>query len=1080
MAGALFGSRYELQEQLGSGGMARVHRARDTRLGRVVAVKTLHRELARDAEARHRFLREARAAASLNHPGIVTVHDQDEVRDGDDIVPYLVMEYIDGSTLERLVKAEAPLDPVRAVQITCDVLDALAHAHSRGTVHRDVKPSNVMITKSGAVKVADFGIARVVDATTLTVTGFAVGTPGYMSPEQVLGRTVDARSDVYAAGCMLTQLLTASVPFTGESALNIMYGHVHEAPPKPSRRNPEVPGELDEVVLAALAKNPDDRPQDAASMRDVLREWLHTRVDAPPRPLVQAAPAAVPAPAAEPVPSAAPAPEPAPSAAAAEPSAPATGGTPGPDPAPEAGDFLLAGPQPRDAPPRTAPPADALPPARSGDAAPAAPADDDPRTGFTFIKGGGPAAASAFPQPAEPQLADHQPADHQPAPPQLRPSPPSPHQPAPPVQGFGPSQPAPYPVPQPSPGPYQSGPWTAPPPAPPPAFPPATPPAAPAPGGRGRGRNWLLAGTAVAVAGTLVATAVLLDPFGEEGRRKTDPTTSPTPKPTSLVDTRPVASGFDGALNGAVNPSGKKGGTLRLAAPYAPDSLDPAASYTTMAWNLQRVFLRKLVDYAPQPGKAGTKLVPDLATSTGTVSDDGKTYEFTLKGGLRFEDGREITSHDIKYGIERSFARDVYNTGPSHLVDALDQGQKYPGPYKDKSRTGLRSILTPSDDRIVFKLEKPNPDFLFFLSMPAASPVPKEADTKDKYHEKPVASGPYKLAEEYRGDSLTLVRNDQWASGTDTIRTALPDRIELEVHGTQEQVDRALLDGEADLDASQLGLADAARARVMADSDLKSRADAAFTGSVRYLSLQQTVAPFDNRSCRRAVHAAVDKKAIQTIHGGATAGGEVATGMIPPNMPGYDSTLDPFGTKTGANPDAARQNLDACGKKKGFTTKIVAADIARNRQVLEALEASLKEVGIKADTELIELGKFYEQIRNRDTVRKNKWGIILTGWASDWPTPSGLLSPLVRKDADYNYSGLYAWDIEADMDEAAREQDEEAAERKWQEVDEALMYESVLVPLIHDRQVNLRGTRLTNAYIHSSLGGIDIQALGVS
>lgn len=275
MADGLFAGRYRLAELLGSGGMARVHRAYDTRMGRTVAVKTLLAELAGDPAARGRFAREAQAAGALNHPGIVTVHDQDETADGDTVIPFLVMEYVPGSTLAQLLHDQGSLAPDQAVRIACDMLDALAHAHSHGTVHRDVKPANVMITEEGTVKVADFGIARVLHSgARLTATGSAIGTPSYMSPEQINGADVDARSDVYAVGCVLFELLAGKPPFTEGNPLSLMYRHVHTPPPAPSARDPRLPAELDDLVLAALAKEPADRPATAAAYRDRLRAWL--------------------------------------------------------------------------------------------------------------------------------------------------------------------------------------------------------------------------------------------------------------------------------------------------------------------------------------------------------------------------------------------------------------------------------------------------------------------------------------------------------------------------------------------------------------------------------------------------------------------------------------------------------------------------------------------------------------------------------------------------------------------------------------------------------------------------------------
>lgn len=242
MGDGVFAGRYELVELIGSGGMARVYRARDTRMGRTVAVKTLLAHLAGDPDARRRFAREAQAAGALNHPGIVTVYDQDETTDGGSVVPFLVMEHVPGTTLAELLDRPEPLTPERAVRIACDMLDALAHAHSHGTIHRDVKPANVLITEEGAVKVADFGIARVLHSEPrLTAAGSAIGTPSYMSPEQITGAEVDARSDVYGVGCVLTELLTGRPPFTDANALTLMYRQVHTPPPVPSSRDPRLP-----------------------------------------------------------------------------------------------------------------------------------------------------------------------------------------------------------------------------------------------------------------------------------------------------------------------------------------------------------------------------------------------------------------------------------------------------------------------------------------------------------------------------------------------------------------------------------------------------------------------------------------------------------------------------------------------------------------------------------------------------------------------------------------------------------------------------------------------------------------------
>jgi serine/threonine-protein kinase len=264
----LLGGRYELGEPLGHGGMAEVFRGRDTRLGRDVAVKILRSELASDPTFLARFRREAQAAASLNHPNIVSVYD---TGDGTG-TPFIVMEYVEGRTLRDILRTQGRMLPQRALEITADVCAALEAAHEQGIVHRDIKPGNVMVTNNGTVKVMDFGIARAITASssTMTQTAAVIGTAQYLSPEQARGEHVDARSDVYSTGCLLYELLTHQPPFTGDSPVAVAYQHVREDPTLPSVLNPDVEPAAESVVMKAMAKNPGNRYQTAAEMRDDL------------------------------------------------------------------------------------------------------------------------------------------------------------------------------------------------------------------------------------------------------------------------------------------------------------------------------------------------------------------------------------------------------------------------------------------------------------------------------------------------------------------------------------------------------------------------------------------------------------------------------------------------------------------------------------------------------------------------------------------------------------------------------------------------------------------------------------------
>jgi eukaryotic-like serine/threonine-protein kinase len=273
----LVGGRYELGELIGYGGMAEVHRGRDIRLGRDVAIKVLRADLARDPSFLNRFRREAQAAAGLNHPSIVSVYDTGEDAGVEGTAqPFIVMEYVQGRTLRDIVKAEGKLPPRRAMEIVADVAGALDFSHRGGLVHRDVKPANVMITQTGAVKVMDFGIARAVadNSATVTQTANVIGTAQYLSPEQARGEAVDARSDVYSTGCLLYELVTGTPPFQGDSPVAVAYQHVRENATAPSSRVPGLPRALDSIVMKALAKNPQNRYQSAGEMRTDLQRAL--------------------------------------------------------------------------------------------------------------------------------------------------------------------------------------------------------------------------------------------------------------------------------------------------------------------------------------------------------------------------------------------------------------------------------------------------------------------------------------------------------------------------------------------------------------------------------------------------------------------------------------------------------------------------------------------------------------------------------------------------------------------------------------------------------------------------------------
>jgi eukaryotic-like serine/threonine-protein kinase len=264
----VFSNRYEIQREIAQGGMAEVYLAHDRLLDRPVALKALFPEYAREPSFVERFRREAQAAANLNDPNIVGIYDW-----GQETGTYfIVMEYVEGRALRDLIRSEGALDGNQAAEIAAEIASALAFAHRSGVVHRDVKPGNVLLTRTGNVKVTDFGIARAGANDALTQTGSVMGTATYFSPEQAQALPVDGRSDVYSLGVVLYEMVTGVVPFTGDSPVAVAYKHVRETPTVPSQRNPDVPEPLEQIILTALAKDPDDRYQTADDMRaDLLR-----------------------------------------------------------------------------------------------------------------------------------------------------------------------------------------------------------------------------------------------------------------------------------------------------------------------------------------------------------------------------------------------------------------------------------------------------------------------------------------------------------------------------------------------------------------------------------------------------------------------------------------------------------------------------------------------------------------------------------------------------------------------------------------------------------------------------------------
>jgi len=549
------------------------------------------------------------------------------------------------------------------------------------------------------------------------------------------------------------------------------------------------------------------------------------------------------------------------------------------------------------------------------------------------------------------------------------------------------------------------------------------------------------------------------------------------------------ASAFNGAIDHVLNPSDKKGGTLKLTVHDNPDSLDPAIAYYAQVWNFMKGFyVRSLLTNQAKPGQDGLKLVPDLATDMPTIEDGGKKYTFKLKSGLKWEDGSSITSKDIKYGIERIFAIDVINAGPKYLVDILDEGQKYPGPYKDTdpAKLGLRSIQTPDDSTIIFTLEKPNSDFELLLSLPSASPVPVSQDKGTQYANRPFSSGPYKFESYDEGKKLSLVRNDQWDPKTDPVRKALPDRVEVTYGTAVEEIDNQLLSEEVDLDIAQTGVQQGSQPKILLNPDKKKNADAPVTGFIRYVAISTKVPPFDNIHCRKAVQYAADKITLQTARGGPDAGGDIATNMLPPTMAGHDDADDVFNTKSGKPQiDKAKEELDACGHPNGFDTVLATRNSGKEPKTAEALQQALAAVGINAKIDPQDAALYFRSIIGSPSNVHNKgYGLMMAGWGADYPKEAGFLQVLVDSRAisasgNNNYAELSDPSIDALIDQARAEPDAAKNAEIWKQINKKVSESASYLPFTYDKALNYRNPRLTNVYVTQYYGMYDFGSLGV-
>ncbi|MEU2828993.1 ABC transporter substrate-binding protein [Streptomyces lavendulae] len=536
---------------------------------------------------------------------------------------------------------------------------------------------------------------------------------------------------------------------------------------------------------------------------------------------------------------------------------------------------------------------------------------------------------------------------------------------------------------------------------------------------------------------------------------------------------------------GASGSAPQKGGTLTVLNNEPQSDFDPARLYTSGGGNVPSLVFRTLTTRNREDGPAGAKVVPDLATDLGRPNADATEWTYTLKDGLKYEDGSPITTADIKYGIERSFAAELSGGAP-YLRDWLVGGETYEGPYKDGGK-GLDSIVVPDAKTIVFKLRKPEGEFPFLATQTQFAPVPKAKDTGVKYEEHPVSSGPYKVAKNTGdGETLLLERNENWDPKTDEERKAYPDRIDVR-SGLDAAVINQRLSTSSGPDAAAVttdtNLGPAELAQIGDNKELASRVGTGHFGYVNYLAFNPKVAPFDNPKVRQAIAYAVNRTSVVNAAGGSALA-EPATTFLPEREAFGYTPYDPFPAGKTGNPARAKELLKEAGFADGLTITLTHSN-AQNRQtspeIATAVQQALAAAGITVKLEGLETNAFNE----RRWDAKNTPGFFLSRWGADWPSGGPFLAPIfdgrqiVTNGSNYNHAQLNDPAVNAEIDEIAKLTDLAAAGKRWGALDKKIGEQALDVPLFHPVYKRLVGKDVKNVVISDWTGVLDISQVAV-
>jgi peptide/nickel transport system substrate-binding protein len=558
--------------------------------------------------------------------------------------------------------------------------------------------------------------------------------------------------------------------------------------------------------------------------------------------------------------------------------------------------------------------------------------------------------------------------------------------------------------------------------------------------------------------------------------------------------TGPVIT-FNEANSQVVYASGQRGGSITVDDPGVPDSTDPGNTDQLSMWNFSRLYATPLMTYKSCPGSCGLQVVPGLATGPGVVSDHGLTWTYHITRGLRFSDGLPITSADVKYAVERTFARNVLPDGPSYFQDLLaPMTPAYPGPYADKSPAGDTSISTPNRTTIVFHLARPFADFNDVVATPQTAPVPPSKDTGAKYQYAPVSSGPYMFLPKGRpgtfrpGRSFTLVDNPHWVPAEDRQARQMLGSIVVDLNVGANQTDANLLGGTAQVDLAGTSVQAAAQEGLLTNPELFQRLDDPVTGYLWFAYINTRLRPLNNVHCRQAIEFAADKSTLQQAVGGNFAGGQIASAAMPRGIGGYAS-LDYYDalSQPGGNLSAARAQLAKCGHPKGFTVAIgYRSNLPEDVAQAKALQTALARVGITGVLRGFAAARYYSDYAgNVAYVHRHDLGIDLGGASAAWPDAYGWFDPIADGQAitpagNTNVSELN--DPVVNNLLARLEAPGVSAARKLViagQIDARVMRDAAILPEVQDQALLYRSPVLSNVYVQAYYGMYNYAVLGL-